>query len=120
MPYPKGLRSQKHIDLKVSKSKCDKEETEAECRRFQSAREQAKEELQTLYAALEEEHPDQAKIFVAHQEVLEDEEMTEETENVIKEDCLTAERYNIQPVCRSLKAGRGSTDRRQGGRFFGC
>ena len=29
--------------------------------------------------------------FVAHQEVLEDEEMTEETENVIKEDCLTAE-----------------------------
>lgn len=79
------------LDLKVSKSKCDKEETEAECRRFQSAREQAKEELQTLYAALEEEHPDQAKIFVAHQEVLEDEEMTEETENVIKEDCLTAE-----------------------------
>ena len=79
------------LDLKVSKSKCDKEETEAECRRFQSAREQAKEELQTLYAALKEEHPDQAKIFVAHQEVLEDEEMTEETENVIKEDCLTAE-----------------------------
>ena len=28
---------------------------------------------------------------MAHQEVLEDEEMTEETENVIKEDCLTAE-----------------------------
>ena len=58
------------LDLKVSKSKCDKEETEAECRRFQLARKQAKEELQVLYATLEEEHPDQAKIFVAHQEVL--------------------------------------------------
>ncbi len=79
------------LDLTISKSKCDKKETEAECRRFQLAREQAKEELQVLYAALEEQHPDQAKIFLAHQEVLEDEEMIEETGDAIKVDCMTAE-----------------------------
>ncbi len=79
------------LDLTISKRTCKSEDTEAEDRRFQLARKQAKEELQALYAALEEEHPDQAKIFRAHQEVLEDEEMIQETEDAIKEDCMTTE-----------------------------
>lgn len=79
------------LDLTISKRTCKPEETEAEDRRFQLARKQAKEELQVLYAALEEQHPDQAKIFLAHQEVIEDEEMIEETMDAIKVDCMTAE-----------------------------
>lgn len=79
------------LDLTISKKNCKPEETEAEDKRFQLARKQAKEELQVLYAALEKQHPDQAKIFLAHQEVLEDEEMIEETGDAIKVDCMTAE-----------------------------
>lgn len=79
------------LDLTIIKNTCAKEETEAECKRFYDAMNRAKDELERLYDILEKEHPEQAKIFAAHKELLDDEEMIEETESAIKDDCLTAE-----------------------------
>lgn len=79
------------LDLTIIKDICTKEEVETECKRFYDAMNRAKNELERLYDILEKEHPEQAKIFVAHKELLDDEEMIEETESAIKEDCLTAE-----------------------------
>lgn len=79
------------LDLTIIKGICTKEEVEIECKRFYDAMNRAKDELERLYDILEKEHPEQAKIFAAHKELLDDEEMIEETENAIKEDCLTAE-----------------------------
>ena len=79
------------LDLTIIKGICTKEEVETECKRFYDAMNRAKDELERLYDILEKEHPEQAKIFAAHKELLDDEEMIEETENAIKEDCLTAE-----------------------------
>ena len=59
--------------------------------RFQGALVQAKEQLQELYDRLCTQHPQQAKIFAAHQEILEDEELLEEVETAINQEHIGAE-----------------------------
>ena len=65
------------LDLTIIKGICTKEEVETECKRFYDAMNRAKDELERLYDILEKEHPEQAKIFAAHKELLDDEEMIE-------------------------------------------
>lgn len=59
--------------------------------RFQGALAQAKEQLQELYDRLCIQHPQQAKIFAAHQEIMEDEELLEEVETAINQEHIGAE-----------------------------
>ena len=78
-------------DLKLPKETHAQGDVKAQCNRFAAAKEQAKKELVSLYESLVPTHPKQAEIFMAHCELLDDEEMSSETESAIKEDELTAE-----------------------------
>lgn len=57
----------------------------------------AKEELSEIYGLLEQEDKEKAKIFLAHSEILEDEEILEEIEMAIREERMNPE-YAIEKV----------------------
>ena len=79
------------LSFKVEKTSIPREFVSEELDRFYGALSKAGEQLQKLYDDLCTEHPQQAKIFAAHQEILEDEELLEEVETAINQECMGAE-----------------------------
>lgn len=95
-PVSKGIAIAKAyiyepLNLTVAKETFPKEQVSEQLERFRKALSCAEEELDSLYQKLQKKHPDQAKIFVAHRELLEDEELLEETETSITEEYLLPE-----------------------------
>lgn len=64
---------------------------------FHDAAFRAKEELSGVYGLLEQEDKERAKIFLAHSEILEDEEIREEIEMAIREERMNPD-YAIEKV----------------------
>ena len=82
-------------NFEIACEKCENAETEVI--KLKNAVDAAKDELDELYFSLKDVNPENAKIFVAHKELLDDEEMLTETYDMIKDSCVTAE-FAVQTV----------------------
>ncbi len=85
------------LELTVTEAYFSVGEEAQQLRAFHDARTRAGAELDTLYAALSREDESKAKIFAAHKEILEDEEILEEMQMAIEDDRLVPE-YAIEKV----------------------
>lgn len=95
-PVSKGIAIAKGyiyepLNLTVDRKTIAKEQVTQEQERFCKAISLADAELNSLYHKLQAKHPEQAKIFMAHRELLEDDEILEETKMAIADECFTAE-----------------------------
>lgn len=92
-PVSKGIAIAKayiygQTTFKTTRQSFDADKIEEKLLFFHESLNKAREELESLYDNMKETYPEQAKIFRAHSELLDDEEMIGETEETIKEDCL--------------------------------
>ncbi len=85
------------LELKVEMTTFEKGEEELQLKKLQKAIWQAGKELDDLYESMRVDEEDKAKIFLAHKEILEDEEILEEMEMAIREEHIEPA-YAIQKV----------------------
>lgn len=74
------------LNLEVNEAFFQKEMLEERLVAYKTTMEKGKEELQQLIAKFHQEDEDKAKIFLAHQEILDDEDLLEEIEMAITEE----------------------------------
>ena len=70
----------------VQETLCTKEQTKEQLERFKKIKSVAKKEISDIYAQMAQSDPAQAKIFAAHQEILDDEAITEEITEGIEDE----------------------------------
>lgn len=85
------------LELVVEEGYFAKEAKQENMEAFRNAFEKTKEELEQLYAGLAEEDPEKAKIFLAHMELLEDEEILDEIQMAIEDECMNPD-YAVDKV----------------------
>lgn len=85
------------FSVTVSESFCEPEQAEAGLARFAEVKKHAHEELRAICQKLEAEDPEKAKIFAAHQEILNDDAVNEEIADGIRCDCWSPD-WAIQKI----------------------
>lgn len=85
------------LELAVEEGYFQAEEKQENLKAFHEALSKTKEELKCLYEMLATEDEEKAKIFLAHMELLEDEELLDEIQLAIEDECMNPD-YAIEKV----------------------
>ncbi|MBQ8627605.1 MAG: phosphoenolpyruvate--protein phosphotransferase [Agathobacter sp.] len=85
------------LELAVEEGYFQAEEKQENLKAFHEALSKTKEELKCLYEMLATEDEEKAKIFLAHIELLEDEELLDEIQLAIEDECMNPD-YAIEKV----------------------